>query len=123
MTSGFRNTIVLFIALLYCFAVGGTNNGVSARLVHSYSYALDAERVVKNNPDELSAHIPQQAFSESFAKYGEPQFFKVPIYFVTHATPITKHFVSQKYSQYVRKTQNAYFLDVADIIYPFHSFW
>lgn len=118
MKAAFKHTVVILVALFYCFAVGGTNNGTG--YVPDYP---DTKTEVTGVADKLSTHIAQTAFTEVFAKYSQPQNFKLSFYAIAQFPQMAWHFVSQPYKQYVMKSQNMHLFTVADIIYPFHSFW
>lgn len=121
MKAALKHILVILLALCYCLAVGGNGNGgidINDRMPLSSETAF-----VPGAPDKLAAHIPQTAFVEAFAKYGQPQNFKLTFHALAPIPQFAGHFISQPFRQYVRKSQNMHILTIADIIYPFHSFW
>lgn len=122
MKAALKHTLVILLALCYCLAVGGNGNGNNLEAI-SQSSPVAETTFVPGTADKLAAHIPQTAFVEAFAKYGQPQNFKLTFHALAPIPQFAGHFVSKTFRQYVRKSQNMHILSVADIIYPFHSFW
>ncbi|WP_294822979.1 hypothetical protein [uncultured Flavobacterium sp.] len=122
MKAALKHTLVTLLALCYCLAAGGNGNG--SPVVTNYPVTAQPQATfASGTPDKLAAHIPQTAFVEAFAKYGQPQNFKLTFHAIAPIPQQARHFKSQSFRQYVRKLQNMHILSVADIIYPFHSFW
>ncbi|MCW4468184.1 hypothetical protein OGH69_04330 [Flavobacterium sp. MFBS3-15] len=122
MKAALKHTLVILLALCYCMAVGAAGNGNDLAAVYDASAAGETT-LVAGTPDKLAAHIPQTAFVEAFAKYGQPQNFKLTFHALAPTPQFAGHFIPKTFRQYVRRLQNVHILSVADIIYPFHSFW
>ncbi len=122
MKAALKNTMVLLLALCYCLAVGGSGNGNSAAVPRTASDAAGTTYEA-GTPDKLAAHIPQTDFVKAFAKYAQPQNFKLTFHALAPVPQSAGHFITKTFRQYVRKSQNMHLLTIADIIYPFHSFW
>jgi hypothetical protein len=121
MKAALKHILVILLALCYCVAVGGAGNGDNYPTYREPA-SLGTD-VAAGTPDKLAAHIPQTAFVEAFAKYGQPQNFKLTFHALAPIPQLAGHFILQPFRQYVRKSQNMHILTIADIIYPFHSFW
>jgi len=117
-----KHTMIILLALCYCLAVGGSGSANAPRVDYQEASSTGTS-FIPGTPDKLAAHITQTSFVEAFAKYGQPQNFKLLFNAIAPIPQPAAHFDLQPFRQYVRKSQNMHILSVADIIFPFHSFW
>ncbi|MEL1244847.1 hypothetical protein AAEO56_11285 [Flavobacterium sp. DGU11] len=119
----FKNTIVIAIAILYCFAIGMAGNGFSeSGALQVKSSVTETENISKITA-ELSHHIVQPALAKIFAKAWQPKFLKLSFSGLAEFPQMAERLLRQSFSQYVKRSQNLLFFTNVDIIYPFHSFW
>ncbi|AWH84750.1 hypothetical protein HYN59_06270 [Flavobacterium album] len=123
MKNRFKNTIVIAIAILYCFGIGMSGNGISESVTFLLKSSGPETENVSKITAELSHHIVQPAGAKFFAKAGHPKFLKLSFSGLVGYTPIAGHVAAQSFSQFVKRSQNLLFFTNVDIIYPFHSFW